>query len=138
MTGIGLLNATAREDPDSRFPVAFSIIVLVVSGVADGGLRPIIGNAAAADRWKLHQGSTFRPVVPGISAAAETSTVALMASTTSAMLAQGGPARCDPAARQIVHARRQLLQGCATPAEERGGQRRPAEPGRAPVRSPRR
>jgi nucleoside phosphorylase len=80
MTGIGLVNATeTTETAFARFSRASSISIgaVVFSGVAGGGGRVSIGDVAVPARWTLDNGTTFRPVDPGMLAAARTLGVAL-------------------------------------------------------------
>jgi nucleoside phosphorylase len=80
MTGIGLVNATeTSETAFIRFTPASSISIgaVVFSGVAGGGGRVSIGDVAVPARWTLDGGTTFRPVDPGMLAAARTLGVAL-------------------------------------------------------------
>ena len=74
MTGIGLVNATdATETACARFSVG----AVVFSGVAGGGGRTKIADVTVPARWTLNNGTTFRPVDPGMLAAAEKLIVAL-------------------------------------------------------------
>jgi nucleoside phosphorylase len=79
MTGIGLVNATeTTETAFARFARASSISIgaVIFSGVAGGGGGAGIGDVAIPARWTLDSG-TFRPVDPGMLAAAQTLGVAL-------------------------------------------------------------
>jgi nucleoside phosphorylase len=76
MTGIGLVNATdTTEAAFARFTSAIGAVLF--SGVAGGGARPRIGDVAIPAQWTLDDGATFRPVDPGMLAAAQTLSVAL-------------------------------------------------------------
>jgi nucleoside phosphorylase len=80
MTGIGLVNATetARAAFASFTGVSsISVGAIVFSGVAGGGAGLGIGDVAVPARWTLDNGATFRPVDPGMLAAAQRLDVAL-------------------------------------------------------------
>src|SRR6185312_5451531 len=81
MTGIGLVNATrVAEAALTRFTCASSGIAVgavVFSGVAGGAGRTSIGDVAVPARWTLDNGATFRPVDPGMLAAAQSLSVTL-------------------------------------------------------------
>jgi nucleoside phosphorylase len=80
MTGIGLVNATeTTETAFARFArtPSISIGAVVFSGVAGGGGRVSIGDVSVPARWTPDSGTTFRPVDPGMLAAARSLGVAL-------------------------------------------------------------
>jgi nucleoside phosphorylase len=80
MTGIGLVNTTdTTETAFARFTDASSIAIaaVVFSGVAGGGGRTSIADVAIPARWSLDDGTTFRPIDPGMLATAEKLSVAL-------------------------------------------------------------
>jgi nucleoside phosphorylase len=80
MTGIGLVNATKTTRVAlQRFTCGSSVAVgaVVFSGVAGGAGRTRIGDVAVPARWTLDNGVTFRPVDPGMLAAAQTLSVSL-------------------------------------------------------------
>jgi nucleoside phosphorylase len=80
MTGIGMVNATdTTETALAHFTRASSITIaaVVFSGVAGGGGRTSIADVAVPARWTLDDGTTFRPVDPGMLATAEKLSVAL-------------------------------------------------------------
>ncbi|MDT5258203.1 MAG: hypothetical protein QOD10_3283 [Mycobacterium sp.] len=80
MTGIGLVNATeTTETAFAHFTRTSTISpgAVVFSGVAGGGGRVSIGDVAVPARWTLDNGATFRPVDPGMLAAARPLDVAL-------------------------------------------------------------
>jgi nucleoside phosphorylase len=78
MTGIGLVNATrTTEIALQRFTCPTAVAAVVFSGVAGGAGRTSIGDVAIPARWTLDKGATFRPVDPGMLAAAQTLSVTL-------------------------------------------------------------
>lgn len=80
MTGIGLVNATTvTQTAFDRFTCSSGIAVgaVVFSGVAGGAGRVSLGDVAIPARWTLDNGATFRPVDPGMLAAAQSLTVTL-------------------------------------------------------------
>lgn len=74
MTGIGLVNAV---DTTKAALARLEIGAVVFSGVAGGAARTSIADVAVPARWTLDDGTTFRPVDPGMLAAAEKLSVAL-------------------------------------------------------------
>ncbi|WP_231987485.1 hypothetical protein [Mycobacterium sp. E2238] len=74
MTGIGLVNAV---DTTEAALARLEIGAVVFSGVAGGAARTSIADVAVPARWTLDDGTTFRPVDPGMLAAAEKLSVAL-------------------------------------------------------------
>lgn len=80
MTGIGLVNAmnvtqTALDHFTSASGTAVGAVVF--SGVAGGAGQVSLGDVAVPARWTLDNGATFRPVDPGMLAAARALTVTL-------------------------------------------------------------
>jgi nucleoside phosphorylase len=76
MTGIGMVNATdTTEAALAQFTGGVDAVVF--SGVAGGGARAGIADVAIPAQWTLDNGKTFRPVDPGMLAAAEGISVVL-------------------------------------------------------------
>ncbi len=75
MTGIGLVNAV--DTVEAALTSSSAIGGVVFSGVAGGAGRTRIADVAVPARWTLDNGGTFRPVDPGMLAAAEKLSVAL-------------------------------------------------------------